>query len=603
MKLAQLALLAPLLFGPEIGPNDFRISDMGSGGPFGRAEDPAVAYNGTDGLYLVVWQGEDSGSGEREVYGQLLDATGGEVGTNDFRISDMGPDGDDDFAAREVAVAYNATDNEFLVVWSGEDQGVSESEIYGQRIDGATGAELGANDFRISDMGPEGSIFFDAFHPAVAHNPAANEYVVVWSGDDNTAPLADEEFEIFGQRIDGATGAEVGTNDFRISDMGPDTGGGFFDANEPHVTYNALDDEYFVVWRGSDDVGPLVGGEIEIFGQRLDGATAADVGTNDFRISDMGPDGVPGFDAFDPVAAYNPTDGEYLVVWWAEDDTPPHVFAEHEIYGQRIDASTGSEVGANDFLISDMGPDGDTGFIAKDPGVAYSSAAGAYLVVWSGDDDTAPLVNGEFEIFAQVLDGPTGAELGPNDFALSDMGPAGVTFFGGFCPDVAYNPTDDELLVVWYGDDDVGGLGNNEFEAFGQRLLLCSSAGASAEVARLGSPPNPSALLPGLTSGPVIGSTWDPVVDHSTFLPGATFDFLGITATAVNLDLSPLGTLLCDPALIVTIETVAAGTPFAVPVPPDCIFVGVGVCTQGASVDALGTIRLTNALDVTIGSF
>ena len=33
------------------------------------------------------------------------------------------------------------------------------------------------------------------------YNPVDDEYRVVWSGDDNTAPLFDNEFEIFGQRL------------------------------------------------------------------------------------------------------------------------------------------------------------------------------------------------------------------------------------------------------------------------------------------------------------------------------------------------------------------------------------------------------------------
>ncbi len=67
---------------------------------------------------------------------------------------------------------------------------------------------------------PDGNVSFAALNPAVAYNAMNNEYLVVWSGDDDTAPLVDEEFEIFGQRIDAATGAAIGTNDFRISDMG-----------------------------------------------------------------------------------------------------------------------------------------------------------------------------------------------------------------------------------------------------------------------------------------------------------------------------------------------------------------------------------------------
>ena len=149
-----------------------------------------------------------------------------EVGTNDFRISDMGStDGDTDYGAHNPAVAYNSTNNEYLVVWEGDDDTGSlvdgEFEIFGQRINAVTGDEVGT-DFRISDMGStDGNTDYGAHNPSVAYNSTNNEYLVVWEGDDNTSPLVDDEFEIFGQRINAATGAEVGTNDFRISDMGP----------------------------------------------------------------------------------------------------------------------------------------------------------------------------------------------------------------------------------------------------------------------------------------------------------------------------------------------------------------------------------------------
>ncbi len=94
----------------------------------------------------------------------------------------------------------------------------------------------------------------------MAWNLTANEYLVVWSGDDDTAPLVNEEFEIFGQRVD-AGGTEIGTNDFRLSDMGPD-GNVSFDAFSPAVAWNATANEYLVVWAGDDDTAPLVDGGV-----------------------------------------------------------------------------------------------------------------------------------------------------------------------------------------------------------------------------------------------------------------------------------------------------------------------------------------------------
>src|SRR5919197_6698163 len=168
----------------------------------------------------------------------------------------MGPDGSSSFNAVDPAVAYDATNNEYLVVWQGDDDTTplvdDELEIFGQRLNAATGAEVGTNDFRISDMGPNGSTLYRAAEPAVAYNSQGNGYLVAWDGDDNTFPLDDDEFEIFGQRLSAATGAEVGTNDLRLSDIGD--AGPEFDASTPAVAYNSINNEYLVVWSADGTV-------------------------------------------------------------------------------------------------------------------------------------------------------------------------------------------------------------------------------------------------------------------------------------------------------------------------------------------------------------
>jgi len=456
--------------GAEIG-GDFRISHQGPNeDPDYDARDPAVTYDSQTDEYLVVWHGDDDSGGlvegEFEIFGQRIDgATGAEIG-GDFRISEMGPDGDWNYEADLPSVACDSQAGHYLVVWSGEDDGgglvEGEYEIFGQRIDGATGVEID-KDFRISEMG--GDLAFDAYRPSVAYDSQADEYLVVWRGDDNSGDLVDEEEEIFGQRIDGATGAEI-DKDFRISEMGPD-GDPFYGAHTPAVAYNSQDDQYLVVWNGDIDSGGLVEDEYEIFGQRIDGATGAEIG-DDFRVSEMGPDGDPDYDAGDPAMAYNSQADEYLVVWYGDDDSGGLVDNELEIFGQRIDGATGAEIG-DDFRISHQGPDGDPDYVASGASVAYNSQADEYLVVWSGDDDSGGLVNDEFEIFGQRIDGATGAEIG-GDFRISDMGSDGDPDYDALAPAVAYDSQADEYLVVWYGDDDSGGLVDQEFEIFGQRI-------------------------------------------------------------------------------------------------------------------------------------
>lgn len=131
----------------------------------------------------------------------------------------------------------------------------------------------------------------------------------------------------------------------------------------------------------------------------------------------------------------------------------------------------------------------------------------------------------------------------------------------------------------------------------------CELPQAAAEVSRLGSPANPNAFQPGVTSPPIVGKTWDPRIDHTTFLPAAQLDFVLVSDQTSNTSIPPYGTLLCTLPTIIEAPTSPAGVPFALPVPSNCNLIGLTLCTQGLSVDGGGGARLTNALDITIGTF
>jgi hypothetical protein len=69
-------------------------------------------------------------------------------------------------------------------------------------------------------MGPDGTTSFSAQCPAVAYNRVHQEYLVIWRGNDNTGTRVQDGVEIFGRRLNAATGDAVGVNDFRLSDLG-----------------------------------------------------------------------------------------------------------------------------------------------------------------------------------------------------------------------------------------------------------------------------------------------------------------------------------------------------------------------------------------------
>jgi hypothetical protein len=181
----------------------------------------------------------------------------------------------------------------------------------------------------------DGNDTFDALTPDVAYNSKNNEYLVAWSGDDDSSLLVDNAYEIFGQRL-AADGTAIGEKDFRISDMGKSDDDAAFDANDPKIVYNRTNNVYLVVWQGDDDTDSLVDGELEIFGQRLDAATGAEIGLNDFRVSLMGPNGNKRFIASRPSAAYSDVLDAYLAVWEGGDDTELEIFGLRFKDGQEI---------------------------------------------------------------------------------------------------------------------------------------------------------------------------------------------------------------------------------------------------------------------------
>jgi len=440
-----IAAGAALAYSP-VG-SDFRISNVGAANDADRdAFNSAVAYNSTNDEYLVVWQGDGLGTNDEvEIFGQRVSASGTELGS-DFRISNVGTDMDQLRDAFAPSVAYNPATNQYLVAWEADGLVATddEFEIFGQRVS-ATGAEVGS-DFRISEAGADLDATRNAFEAAVTYNSMADQFLVVWSEDGDGT---DEEYEIFGQRLN-ATGAELGS-DFRISNT-TDVAASRA-AFTPAVAYETAANEYLVVWVGdgllaTDD-------EFEVFGQRVS-ASGTEVGS-DFRISSVGMETATSPGADTPSVAYGATPNQYLVTWHGDGLATDNKF---EIFGQRV-SPTGTEVGS-DFRISNTGTDGDAGRDAVVATVAYSSDANEYLAVWEAD---GLATDNEDEIFGQRLSA-AGAAIGA-DFRISNVGSDTDIAREARRASLAYNPTADEYLVAWEGD---GLTTDDEFEIFGQRL-------------------------------------------------------------------------------------------------------------------------------------
>lgn len=392
--------------GEHSGPR-FRISFTGSDqNVTARAFDVDVAFNPIEHQFLVVWAANPGGAGmdpmELEIYAQRLQAGTGQLVEGPSRVSRMGPDGDPQFRVGAPQVVFNPDRNEYFAVWHGKDDigglDADDTEIFSQRLDGNTGMEFGFDDYRLSDAGALGD-FLWAQLPQVAYNPSATDYLVVWQGYDDAPGFHPAETEIFGQRLDAGTTIPLGPNDFRVSDMGG-TGDASYSAGRPAVVYNPTADEYFVVWEGRD-FGQAAANDHELFGQRLAGAEAIEVGANDAPLSSMGPPGTSGTWAGRPDVVFDESQGTYLVTFHGSDGADGQIAFESEIFAAEIDPA-GAPLPGGSRRLSAAGGLGDADVSeARSPRLAQAEGSSDHLIVWFADDTTAGLADDESEIFGQ----------------------------------------------------------------------------------------------------------------------------------------------------------------------------------------------------------
>ena len=130
-------------------------------------------------------------------------------------------------------MAYNETDNEYLVVWQ-------EGPDDHRRDPGPTWSipavawSAPKSPSRISTVTGAGR---SAANPALAYSSVANNYLVVWEGNGVVSDPTAER--IFGQVVN-ADGTPDAAPDFTIA---------FNRVSRPDVAYNSVDDEHLVVFQ------------------------------------------------------------------------------------------------------------------------------------------------------------------------------------------------------------------------------------------------------------------------------------------------------------------------------------------------------------------
>jgi hypothetical protein len=301
---------------------------------------PAVAYNWKHNQYLVAWHNQWPGS--RDIYAQRVSTSGKLVGPW-FAVSTGSGD------RAQPAIAYSATDDEYLVVWM-QEVSSDENEIWG-RIIAWNGSYMYAP-FKIISWAHR--MFWT---PRVAWNSIRNEYMVVWNAFDTTSGSPGVPRDITSARVTNENGGKVIDTDMLAfpTDSGP---------HQVDITYNVAMNEYLMV---CVIVHTEASSGNDIYGRRVgwDGTPKAwiEIYKDDYAGGRKHQN--------HPTVATNEQD-KYMVVWDHLYGTYPA--DDHDIYAREYNAN-GTPSGSY-FTISSYTEDDTV------PDVAANGASREWVVVW-----------------------------------------------------------------------------------------------------------------------------------------------------------------------------------------------------------------------------
>jgi hypothetical protein len=156
---------------------------------------PSIAMH-TDGSFVVVWQSDQLGASNWDIYGQRYDATGNELG-GEFPVNTNV----DTFTQQEPTIDMDASGN-FVIAWAGSSTGAT-NEIYA-RIYDADGTPQG-DQILVSTTASANQVY-----PYIAVD-AEGDFVVSWE----YSPIPGQPSDVYARRFNAAgiaQGAEFRVN-------------------------------------------------------------------------------------------------------------------------------------------------------------------------------------------------------------------------------------------------------------------------------------------------------------------------------------------------------------------------------------------------------
>ena len=320
--------------------NEIRISEPTN--PEAERHLPAVAYNSVHNEYLVVWHNVWPG-GHRDIYARRVSASGKLLSS--FTISA----GSNDRAQPDVV--YNATTDEYLIVWMYNPSGDGKTyDIWGRTI--AWNGAYQNPEFQIITW-PNRSFWT----PKVSWNSLRNEYLVVWNAVDATTFVpTDIALAFFSSTGVKLYGTIIST------------------ADQPHQVdqvFNAAKDEFLVVWRRMQ--APADG---DIMAARVSGGLGTIVNPPGvITVSNTAQD------QRRPAVATN-HNNRYIVVW---EHTFPGPCCDWDIHTRELD-NNGNLIGSESLIAGSLEDE-------LSPAVAARYGTGwEYLVAFQQDQPSGKVV-------------------------------------------------------------------------------------------------------------------------------------------------------------------------------------------------------------------
>ncbi len=239
--------------------------------------EPAIAYDPTRQQWMIVYNRAS------KIWYTLYDATGTTIVAGPTQVSQGAGTN-----ARQPAVVYNATDDEFGLVWAAN---TSNYRIHGLTVAG--GSPWTASG--IATVSTSGAGARDMRHPRIDWDSTNDRYGIVWCDDGNN--------DVYGQILDNNLGTLAGND----PDGQPNANDRQVDANlDPggtcDIVFDSVDDKHAIFF------GDPAGGKV--FLAKSTFSAARDL-TDDGTYN---PGGAT-VDVQDPRAAFDPTNDEVLVVF------------------------------------------------------------------------------------------------------------------------------------------------------------------------------------------------------------------------------------------------------------------------------------------------